>query len=423
MIHNSHFKRRIILEEQKAQKQDRFFRGRQIEYLIYDYFRVTGSHDSVENYAELFTISLRNDDIQEFESKWDGISLSMTKIPHDEILEGLYKLRTRESEKLKTVLELYDLETHQKKLGPDYHRLKTVVKRSIEQEIRNKNFGSRNGNFEKNAVVKNQGAKQRVQRILGDCWQWETNGQCSGGDNCSFRHDTNKRGKVTPSNPSPNSFMPQSERKSSITRSPSGRTSRWPCKDYLKGTCNTSFCEKWHPPECLFYKTKSGCRFGEKFSCAHRQVDEQPSKRSNKNGDKSAVAMLKKDDWQERELVTDQCHDRPGKPGKRSDKKLGQNSSKRQSSDARQLGCVFQDMTPPKLSSILRKSPDMPKPFQRVKFTRAIQRETERDRERQRERKKTGTEKRRRKRITLLMSRHMHFVAQVFMSVIRHPCT
>ena len=60
----------------------------------------------------------------------------MTKIPHDDILEGLYKLRIRESEKLKTVLELYDLETHQKKLGPDYHRLKTMVKRSIEQEIR-----------------------------------------------------------------------------------------------------------------------------------------------------------------------------------------------------------------------------------------------------------------------------------------------
>ena len=53
-----------------------------------------------------------------------------------------------------------------------------MVKRSIEQEIRNKNFGARSGNFEKNAVVKNQGTKQRVQRILGDCWQWEANGQC-----------------------------------------------------------------------------------------------------------------------------------------------------------------------------------------------------------------------------------------------------
>ena len=90
----------------------------------------------------------------------------MTKIPPDDILEGLYKLRIRESDKLKTVLELYDLETHQKKLGPEYHRLKAMVKRSIEQEIRNKNFGARSGNFEKNAVVKNQGTKQRVQRIF-----------------------------------------------------------------------------------------------------------------------------------------------------------------------------------------------------------------------------------------------------------------
>ena len=119
----------------------------------------------------------------------------MTKIPHDDILEGLYKLRIRASEKLKTVLELYDLETHQKKLGLYYHRLKTMVKRSIEQEIRNKNFGARSGNFEKNAVVKNQRTKQRGRRILGDCWQWETNGQCVKGDNCSFRHDINKRGK------------------------------------------------------------------------------------------------------------------------------------------------------------------------------------------------------------------------------------
>ena len=136
----------------------------------------------------------------------------MTKIPPDGILEGLYRLRIRESVKLKSVLELYDLEIHQK-LGPDDHRLKTMVKRSIEQDIRNKNFGIRNGNVEKNAVVKNQGTKQRVQRILVNCWQWETNEQCVKGDNCSFRHDVNKRGKMTQSNTSPNSFMQQNERK------------------------------------------------------------------------------------------------------------------------------------------------------------------------------------------------------------------
>ena len=378
IIHNSHFKRKISLEEQKAQKEDRFLRGRQIAYLIYDHFRVTGTNDSVENYTDLFTIVLRNGDIQEFDSKWDGILLSVTKIPHDDILEVLYKLRIRESDKLKTVLELYDLETHQKKLGPDYHRLKAMVKRfpsktfeirilGSEMEILRERRGQESGN--KTACTKNSW------RLLA----MGTNGQCVKGDNSSFRHDMDKCGKSSPSNSSQNSFMQQSERKPSRTRSPrgnspSGRMSRWPCKDYLRGTCNNSFCKRWHPPECLFNKNKNGCRFGEKCSFAHRQVDSQPTKWSKSNNDKSAVALLKKGDWHERGSVTDRNHDRSGKPDKRSDKKLGQKSSQRQLSDARQLGCVFQDTTPPK--SILRKSTDMPKTIQRVKFKKAIARHT-----------------------------------------------
>ena len=71
IIHNTHFKRKATLEEQNAQKEDRFLRGRQIAYLIYEYSRVTGVDESVLDYADLFTIVLRNDDIQEFDSKWD----------------------------------------------------------------------------------------------------------------------------------------------------------------------------------------------------------------------------------------------------------------------------------------------------------------------------------------------------------------
>ena len=227
IIQNSQFKRRISLEEQKAQKEDRFLRGRQIAYLIYEYFRVIGIHDSVENYADLFTVSLRNDDIQEFDSNWDGILLSMTKIPPDDILEGLYKLGIRESEKLKTVLELYDLETHQKKLGPDYHRLKTMLKRSIEQEIRNKNFGVRNGNYETNAVVKDPGDKTACTK---NSWRLLAMGVQRAvfyRRQLQFPHEVNERGKITPSNPSPNSFMQQNERKSSRTRSPRGKKYQW----------------------------------------------------------------------------------------------------------------------------------------------------------------------------------------------------
>ena len=220
----------------------------------------------------IFRNSIRNDEIL----------LSMTQIPSDDILEGLYKLRIRKSEKLETVLELYNMEIHQKKAGPEKHRLKTMVKRSVKQNLRVKNFEVRNGNYETNAVVKNQEVKQREQRSLGDCWQWKANGQCSKGDSCSFRHDLNKRAKSTQPNPSPRSSAQQRVENASRTRSR---------KDYLKGTCKAPFCEKWHLPEYLFYKSENGCKFGSKCSYAHGQVDEQPSKKFKKNGDKIAVAI------------------------------------------------------------------------------------------------------------------------------------
>ena len=64
----------------------------------------------------------------------------MTQIPPDDILESLYKLRIRESEQLKTVLELYNMEIHQKKAGPDYHRLKTKGKKKYRAEFENEEF-------------------------------------------------------------------------------------------------------------------------------------------------------------------------------------------------------------------------------------------------------------------------------------------
>ena len=73
IINNTQFQRKVSLEEQKAQKEYRFLRGRQIAYLIYEYFRVTGANDSVENSTDQFTIVLRNADIQEFDSKCGGI--------------------------------------------------------------------------------------------------------------------------------------------------------------------------------------------------------------------------------------------------------------------------------------------------------------------------------------------------------------
>ena len=57
IIQNSHFKKKVSLEEHKAQKEDRFLRGRWIAFMIFDYFRVTGAHDTVLDYAD-YSLSL-----------------------------------------------------------------------------------------------------------------------------------------------------------------------------------------------------------------------------------------------------------------------------------------------------------------------------------------------------------------------------
>ena len=69
---------------------------------------MTGAHDTVLDYADLFSIGLRNNDVQEFDTRWDEILLKITQIPLNDVLKSLYKLRTPESDQLKTVLEFYE---------------------------------------------------------------------------------------------------------------------------------------------------------------------------------------------------------------------------------------------------------------------------------------------------------------------------
>ena len=49
-----HFRKRGSVEEQRAQKYDRFLRGRQIAFMIHEHFRATGAHDAVQGLSELF---------------------------------------------------------------------------------------------------------------------------------------------------------------------------------------------------------------------------------------------------------------------------------------------------------------------------------------------------------------------------------
>ena len=200
---------------------------------------MTGAHDTVLDYADLCPVTLRDDNIQEFDTRWDEILLSMTKIPSDEILERLYKSRIREFDQLKTVLELYEMEIDKKISMPNNKKLKKMVKKTINRKLRLRFFDARHGRIGTGAVVTSRKGLSGVGGGKGTCYQWKEKGRCSQGDQCSFPHESNDRAKPTPKT-APSSEPPtprgrSASRKRNLRgRSPSGKTDRQPCKNLLK---------------------------------------------------------------------------------------------------------------------------------------------------------------------------------------------
>ena len=95
IIQNSNFRKKVHLEEQKAQMDDRFFRGRQIAFMICEYFRVTSTHEAILDFSDLSSVIFRGDDVQGFDTRWDEVLLSTHEVPSDNILVTVDEMRLR----------------------------------------------------------------------------------------------------------------------------------------------------------------------------------------------------------------------------------------------------------------------------------------------------------------------------------------
>ena len=89
----THFRKKISVEEQRAQKDNLFLRGREIAFLICEYFRPTGSFDEIQGLSGSFSNKMEND-IQDFDLRWEQALLLTGDPPSDKVLEGLYVSHT-----------------------------------------------------------------------------------------------------------------------------------------------------------------------------------------------------------------------------------------------------------------------------------------------------------------------------------------
>ena len=238
--------------------------------MIYDYFRVTGTHETILDITDLMGIMLRQDDLQGSDTKWDEILLSVKDMHQDNVPESLYKFRISDFDQLMMVLTMYEQEVEQTSILPDYQRSKNMVKRFLDQKMVNRNLEARHENGEwfakcgpKGKSVSGERKKAKLEetrgRGEGDYDQRKAKGRCSEGDSCSFRHEKNPHGQCKNEREATRSPHPVAKKatdnggkSSSKGRPPRGSSpsgKKIP-GDFLRGNCTKPQCDSWHPLEC-----------------------------------------------------------------------------------------------------------------------------------------------------------------------------
>ena len=80
-IINGDFERRVIIQEEAAQTEKRFLTGRQVAWMIYEYFKVIDTDDSVLDLVEILMVELNNDNVLSFNTRWDETIIAVRTEP------------------------------------------------------------------------------------------------------------------------------------------------------------------------------------------------------------------------------------------------------------------------------------------------------------------------------------------------------
>ena len=68
------------------------------------------SYDESQGLSGLFSIKMENDDIQDFDLRWEQALLTNDP-PSDKVLEALYVSKLQDSSQAQTIMALYNQET------------------------------------------------------------------------------------------------------------------------------------------------------------------------------------------------------------------------------------------------------------------------------------------------------------------------
>ena len=79
-----------------------------------------------------------------FHTKWDDLLMSIHETPSGRILDSLFRILLKESDQVRNVFAMCDLDILRKDMSQSYLRLKSMVKRVFDPKLKTLNFEARN---------------------------------------------------------------------------------------------------------------------------------------------------------------------------------------------------------------------------------------------------------------------------------------
>ena len=80
--------------------------------MIYEYFRATGACEAVQGLAELVSMTLHNDDVQDFDDRWDHTQISVSEMHRQDCASQNYRIPLnfglRRLRKIKILFDISD---------------------------------------------------------------------------------------------------------------------------------------------------------------------------------------------------------------------------------------------------------------------------------------------------------------------------
>ena len=81
-----------------------FMKGRQALKMIYDHYRISETEGSLLELQDLLRVSLKGDNLRAFIGDWEHVLTGMNPVPHDDVLETLFRLQIAKSTAMRDIM-------------------------------------------------------------------------------------------------------------------------------------------------------------------------------------------------------------------------------------------------------------------------------------------------------------------------------